>query len=100
MRELATYERAPKAVVTTADDFVRHGFGERPLFRALVAEWDGAPAGFALYFIAFSTWTGPVLYLEDMFVRPEHRKHGIGRSLMQRLRAKRRTPGAPASSGR
>jgi GNAT superfamily N-acetyltransferase len=93
IRELAAYEREPDAVVATADDLVRHGFGERPLFHVLVAE-DEAEApdpactivGFALYFIGFSTWTGaPVLYLEDLFVRPEHRKRGLGLSLMRSL---------------
>jgi GNAT superfamily N-acetyltransferase len=86
VQELATYEREPDAVVATEADFVRNGFGERPLFRSLLAEWDGASAGFALYFFGFSTWTGsPVLYLEDLFVRPEHRKKQIGLALMQRL---------------
>ena len=86
VRELATYEREPHAVVATEADFLRHGFGERPAFRSLIAEWDGAPAGFALYFFGFSTWTGgPILYLEDLFVRPEYRKKRIGLTLMHRL---------------
>jgi GNAT superfamily N-acetyltransferase len=86
VRELATYEREPDAVVATLESFVRHGFGDRPLFHVLIAEWSGELAGFALYFFGFSTWTGaPVLYLEDLFVRPEHRKRGIGVSLMRAL---------------
>ncbi len=86
VRELAAYEREPGAVVATAADFVRHGFGERPLFHTFVAERGGGTAGFALYFFGFSTWTGaPVLYLEDLFVRPEHRKRGVGLALMRRL---------------
>jgi GNAT superfamily N-acetyltransferase len=86
VRELATYEREPDAVVATEADFLRHGFGERPFFRTLLAEWNGAPAGFALYFFGFSTWTGgPTLFLEDLFVRPGHRKRGIGVALMRRL---------------
>lgn len=86
VRELATYERAPEAVVATEADFLRHGFGERPFFRTLIAEWNGEAAGFALYFFGFSTWTGgPTLYLEDLFVRPEHRKKRIGLTLMLRL---------------
>jgi GNAT superfamily N-acetyltransferase len=86
VRELAAYEREPDAVVATEADFLRHGFGERPFFRTLLAEWDGAPAGFALYFFGFSTWTGgPTLFLEDLFVRPEQRKRGIGVALMRRL---------------
>jgi GNAT superfamily N-acetyltransferase len=86
VRELAVYEREPNAVVATEVDFLRHGFGERPFFRVLVAEWEGITAGFALYYFGFSTWTGgPILYLEDLFVRPEHRKKRIGLTLMQRL---------------
>jgi GNAT superfamily N-acetyltransferase len=86
VRELATYEREPEAVVATEADFLRHGFGARPFFRTLIAEWNGEAAGFALYFFGFSTWTGgPTLYLEDLFIRPEHRKKRIGLTLMQRL---------------
>ncbi|MGO8998649.1 MAG: N-acetyltransferase family protein [Polyangiaceae bacterium] len=86
VRELATYEREPDAVVATEADFLRHGFGDRPFFKTLIAEWDGEAAGFALFFYGFSTWTGgPTLYLEDLFVRPAHRKKQIGLSLMRRL---------------
>jgi GNAT superfamily N-acetyltransferase len=86
IRELATYEREPDAVIATEADLLRHGFGDRPFFRTLIAECDGVAAGFALYFFGFSTWTGgPTLYLEDLFVRPEHRKKRIGLTLMQCL---------------
>jgi GNAT superfamily N-acetyltransferase len=83
VRELAEYERAPQEVVATADDFLRDGFGERRRFEAAVAEWSGAPAGFALWFYNWSTWTGrPGLYLEDLFVRPAFRGKGIGKALL------------------
>jgi GNAT superfamily N-acetyltransferase len=86
VRELAAYEREPDAVVATEADFAKHGFGERPCFLTLMAEWSGEPAGFALYFFGFSTWTGgPTLFLEDLFVRETHRKRGIGIALMKRL---------------
>ena len=86
VRELAAYERAPAKVVASEADFVRHGFGDRPSFHALLAEAEGDVAGFALYFFGFSTWRGsPVLYLEDLFVRPQHRKQRVGLSLMQAL---------------
>lgn len=86
IRELAAYEREPDAVVATEADLLRDGFGAEPKFRALVAEDGGEPAGFALYCHAYSTWRGrPVLYLEDLFVRPAHRKKGIGLALMRRL---------------
>lgn len=86
VRELAAYEREPEAVVATEADLLRDGFGASPRFRVLLAEWDAAPVGFALYLFTYSTWRGrPVLYLEDLFVRPEHRKKGAGIELMRRL---------------
>ncbi|MEO6418674.1 MAG: GNAT family N-acetyltransferase [Polyangiaceae bacterium] len=86
VRELADYEREPEAVVATEADLLRDGFGEAPRFHVLIAEWEGAPVGFAFYFFQYSTWTGrPVLYLEDLFVSPSHRSRGIGVELMKRL---------------
>lgn len=86
VRDLAEYERAPNAVVATEEDFERDGFGTHPKFRCLIAEWDGRPAGFALFFYNYSTWKGrPGLYLEDLFVLPELRGKGIGKGLLQRL---------------
>jgi GNAT superfamily N-acetyltransferase len=94
VRELATYERAPDAVVATEADFLRNGFGERPFFRTLLAESDGAVVGFALYFFGYSTWSGaPVLYLEDLFVPPVHRKQRVGLSLMRALAREATTTG-------
>ena len=86
IRELADYERAPEKAVATEADILAHGFGEHPLIHMVMAEWEGRPAGFALWFLTFSTWEGkPCLYLEDLFVRPEFRGHGIGKALLQRL---------------
>lgn len=86
IRDLAEYEREPSAVVATEDDLLRDGFGERPLFHVRIAEWDGAPAGFAFYFFTYSTWRGrPCLYLEDLFVRPAFRRKGIGLALLRDL---------------
>jgi GNAT superfamily N-acetyltransferase len=86
VRELAEYERAPDAVVATEADFLRDGFGPNAKFRAEIAEQDGAPAGFALYFYNWSTWLGrPGLYLEDLFVRPTFRGRGIGKALLLHL---------------
>jgi GNAT superfamily N-acetyltransferase len=88
IRDLAEYEREPEAVVATEDDIARYAFGERPLIYVTIAEWDGRPAGFALWFLNFSTWTGtPGIYLEDLFVRPEFRRHGIGKALLRHLAA-------------
>jgi len=86
VRELALYERAPEAVVATAEDFRQHGFGPRPCYEAHLARWDGEPAGFSLHFYQFSTWTGrPSLYLEDLFVRPALRGRGVGKALLVHL---------------
>lgn len=86
IRALAAYEREPDAVQATEEDLLRHGFGENPYYACLIAELDGAPAGFALYFFDYSTWLGrPGLYLEDIFVHPELRGRGIGQALLQRL---------------
>lgn len=63
-------------------------FGPEALARAIVAEAEGAVAGFAIYFTSFSTWTGKAgLYLEDLFVLPEARGRGLGRALLRHLAA-------------
>src|ERR1043166_9342404 len=86
IHRLAEYEREPKAVVATEEDLIRDGFGPEPKYRCLIAEWDGAPAGFALFHYNYSTWRGHAgLYLEDLFVLVEMRGKGIGKALLQRL---------------
>jgi len=88
IRALAAYEREPDAVIATEADLLRDGFGANPFYFCLIAEHDGAPAGFALYFFNYSTWLGrPGLYLEDLFVLPELRGLGIGKALLQRVAA-------------
>lgn len=95
IRELAIYEREPDAVIATEADLLRDGFGERPAFQVVLAEWRDesmpteAPApvvGLAFYFFAYSTWVGrESLHLEDLFVLPSHRGRGIGLALMRYL---------------
>ena len=86
VRDLAEYERDPKAAVATEADFIRDGFGDDPKFKVVFAEWNGEPAGFALFFYNYSTWQGrPGLYLEDLFVKPEFRGKGIGKALLLHL---------------
>lgn len=90
IRELAEYERAPEQAVATDADLVASLFGTDGARAAecLIAEWQGKPAGFAVFFHNFSTWTGTRgLYLEDLFVRPDARRLGIGRALLARLAA-------------
>ena len=82
IRELAEFEKGAEHVRTTAADIARDGFGAEPKFRALIAEWQGDPAAFALFFGYYSTWRGPGFYLEDLFVRPEFRGRGIGKALL------------------
>ncbi len=86
VKALAAYEREPDAVAATEADFERDGFGDAPAFRVLLAERDGAPIGFAFYFFTYSTWRGRRrLFLEDLFVVPEHRGRGVGVALMRAL---------------
>ncbi len=86
IHELARYEREPDAVTATAEDLRRDGFGERPRFHVLLAEWRGRVAGFAFYFFNYSTWQGRAgLYLEDLFVRPDYRGRGLGKALLVAL---------------
>ena len=87
VKELATYEREPDAVIATEADFLRDGFGESPAFEVLVAQGDERTViGFALYFFSYSTWVGrKCLYLEDLFVQPGHRGKGAGVALMKEL---------------
>ena len=86
VRELAIYEKLEHLARAMPDDFRRHLFGPRPAAEAALAEVDGEPAGFALWFSNFSTFRGqPGLYLEDIFVRPEFRGRGIGKALLASL---------------
>lgn len=86
IRELAAYEKLLHEVVAS-EALVREAlFGPRPVVECVLA-WDGAqPVGFALYFHNFSTFLArPGLYLEDLYVRPEHRGQGIGEALLRHL---------------
>lgn len=86
IRELAAFERDPDAVVTTREDLLLHGFGERPVFEVLLAEVAGEAIGMALFFVNYSTWEGrPGLYLEDLYVKESARGTGAGRALMHAL---------------
>jgi len=83
IRALATYERAPNEVTATEQGLVEVLFGEKPAAEVLLAFENETSIGFAVFFHNFSTWLGrPGLYLEDLFVRPEHRGKGYGRALL------------------
>lgn len=77
---LAVYEKAPNEVINTAANLQRDLF-EKKICHAIVAEIQGEIVGFALYYFAYSTWKGQCLYLEDLFVQPTFRQHGIGKQL-------------------
>jgi GNAT superfamily N-acetyltransferase len=83
IRELAEYERLAHEVTATEESLRAGLFGPRPTAEAIIAECDGQPVGYALFFHNFSTFTGrPGLYLEDLYVRPAHRGRGIGKRLL------------------
>ncbi len=93
IRELAVYERAPDEVTVTMDEFREAGFGEKPVWKAFVAEIEGKVQGFALYYIRYSTWKGCRLYLEDFLVSNESRGKGIGKVLFDRIIAEAKEKG-------
>lgn len=85
--ELAEYERAlPGEAPVTEKDLEKTLFGKRPAAEVLIAYLGKEPAGFALFFHNYSTWLGKRgIYLEDLFVRPSARKHGVGFALLQAI---------------
>ncbi len=85
VKELALYERAPEQVTVNLEEFEQAGFSEKPVWWAFVAEEDGFIAGFALYYIRYSTWKGCRMYLEDILVTEEYRGKGIGKLLFDQL---------------
>jgi GNAT superfamily N-acetyltransferase len=88
VRELADYERALHEVRLTEEQLTRCLFGDSPALFGHVAEDDGAVVGVALWFLNFSTWRGTHgIYLEDLFVQPQHRGKGLGKELLRTLAA-------------
>ena len=86
IRALAEYERLSHAVIFKDADLEKNLFGPRPSAEVLVAEEAGTVVGFALFFTTFSTfWGKPGLWLEDLFVKPEHRGNGHGKKLLSSL---------------
>jgi GNAT superfamily N-acetyltransferase len=85
INELAVYERAPEEVTVTLAEFEDAGFGQKPVWKAFVAELDDSIVGFALYYVRYSTWKGCRLYLEDFIVTDSHRGKGIGKQLFDTI---------------
>lgn len=84
--ELAIYEEAEDEVVATEDDIRNSLYATDSATSAVICEIDGQPVGFAVYFFNYSTWLGKHgLYLEDLYVSPEHRGSGAGKALLKHL---------------
>ena len=89
VRQLAEYEKLEHEVEATEAMIDAALFGEQPRVFCDIAEWDGEPVGFAVWFLNFSTFSGrPGIYLEDIFVRPAFRGRGVGKALMVHLARK------------
>ncbi len=85
IQELAIFEKEPDAVVVTADDLVRDGFSENPLFQCFVAEVDSEIIGMALFYYRYSTWKGKTIHLEDLIVKENKRGTGAGFALYKEI---------------
>lgn len=94
IQELAEYERAPQEVTNTLTDMQRDGFGPDSIFKFFVAEQAARVVGIALYYTAYSTWKGRMLFLEDLVVTEEMRGTGIGKQLFDAVVAEARHTGA------
>tara|TARA_Y100000588_G_scaffold332442_1_gene370659 strand:+ start:712 stop:1218 length:507 start_codon:yes stop_codon:yes gene_type:complete len=96
IRSIAEYEKRLDQVVADEAILRESFFGSRPSAEALIAQWDDKPAGFAVYFENFSTFMGRSgLYLEDLYVKPEYRRKGIGKALVSHLAAIALKKGCP-----
>jgi GNAT superfamily N-acetyltransferase len=88
VRALAEFEESADEVAYDRAEFAAHLFGPDAVAAVALAEIDGEVAGMALWFRTFSTWLGcPGIWLEDLFVHPRHRRHGVARALLAHLRA-------------
>ncbi len=85
IHQLAVFERVPQEMTVTVEHFEESGFGENPVWWALVAEVDERVEGFGLFYIRYSTWKGKRMYLEDILVSEELRGKGIGKLLFDKI---------------
>src|SRR5882672_3983597 len=87
IKELAIFERAPEAVINTEKMLKEDGFGKKSIYKAFVAEQvdSNEIVGMALYYTAYSTWKGRILYLDDLIVTESMRRYGIGRKLINEV---------------
>jgi GNAT superfamily N-acetyltransferase len=85
IHEFAEFEHDQAFV--TEEGLLRDGFGSQPKFRALIAEWNSQPAGYALFYDHYASFQGRGIFLEDLFVRPHFRRKGVGMALFARIAA-------------
>ena len=83
IKELASFENAIEQVETDPAQLLMDGFSQNPAYQAFVADHNGQVVGFALTFIRYSTWRGKMVYIEDLYVKPEFRSQSIGKELVQ-----------------
>ena len=93
IKELATFEKEPDAVVVTVEDLERDGFGENPLFYTFIAIIDEQIVGVALYYYRYSTWKGRTIHLEDLIVKEKRRGAGVGYALYKEVIAQGKKDG-------
>jgi len=93
IKELATFEKEPDAVIVTVADLERDGFSDNPLFHTIVAEVDNAILGMALYYYRYSTWKGKTIHLEDLIVKEKMRGSGIGFALYSEIMVQGKSDG-------
>ncbi|MEX2590410.1 MAG: GNAT family N-acetyltransferase [Chitinophagales bacterium] len=94
IRELAEFEKAPEAVDIDIAQLEKDGFGAEAVFKVLLAKVENRVVGMALYYPAYSTWKGRMVYLEDLYVKASHRNNGIATQLMNALISKSKKWGA------
>jgi GNAT superfamily N-acetyltransferase len=85
IKELATFEQEPEAVIVTENDLQRDGFSAQPLFRCFVAEIETKIVGIALFYYRYSTWKGKTIHLEDLIVTEKYRGQNIGNLLYKKV---------------
>ena len=85
IKELATYEKAPDEVMTTEESMKNDGFGADPIFESLVAKWNDKVIGTAIFYVAYSTWKGKMVYLDDIIITESMRGKGVGKLLFDEV---------------
>ncbi|KAG8038619.1 hypothetical protein G9C98_007326 [Cotesia typhae] len=88
IKELADFEEMPDGPKLDAEDLEKNGFGEQPLFHSFVAEIENQIVGYAIYYYTFSTWRGKSMFLDELYVKPSHRKMHIGSLLFDAVAKK------------